>query len=151
MGLFALPIWGLYYVCGHSHIVSLIVGTFIELWLAATLSILTKIKQKDTKAEFVIVNGNGNRDLAIAIARLLDVEVANCRVERFPDTEVNVHVDEPVRERRVFIVQSSCFPVDQRVMEVLPSPMHYAVIRVFDEAGNIIETYEQAGEFKITG
>ena len=94
------------------------------------------------------MSGNGNRDLAIAIAQLLDVEVANCRVERFPDTEVNVHVDEPVRERRVFIVQSSCFPVDQRVMEVLPSPTHYAVIRVYDDAGNVIETHEHKGDFK---
>jgi ribose-phosphate pyrophosphokinase len=70
------------------------------------------------KIDFMIVSGGVNRDLATAIARLLDVEIGKCRVERFPDTEVNVQLDEPVRERRVFIVQSSCPPVDEHAMEV---------------------------------
>jgi ribose-phosphate pyrophosphokinase len=69
------------------------------------------------KPGFMIVSGNVNRDLATAIAQLLGVEIAKCRVERFPDTEVNVQLDEPVRDRRVFIVQSSCPPVDEHVME----------------------------------
>jgi ribose-phosphate pyrophosphokinase len=70
------------------------------------------------KPEFVIVSGNANRDLATAVAHLLDSEIGKCRVERFPDTEVNVRLDELVRERRVFIIQSSCPPVDERAMEV---------------------------------
>jgi ribose-phosphate pyrophosphokinase len=53
----------------------------------------------------------------MAIARLLDVDRAKCRVERFPDTEINVQLDDPVRLRRVFIIQSSCLPVDERAME----------------------------------
>jgi ribose-phosphate pyrophosphokinase len=69
------------------------------------------------KADSLVVSGNANRDLAIAIARLLDLDLAKCRVERFPDTELNVQVNEPVRERRIFIIQSSCPPVDERVME----------------------------------
>lgn len=62
------------------------------------------------KPDFVIVGGSANRNLAIAVAQLLDVEVGRCRVERFPDTEVNIQLDEPVRGRRVFIVQSFCPP-----------------------------------------
>ena len=69
------------------------------------------------KPDFVIVSGTVNRDLAIAIAQLLNVEVGKCRLERFPDTEVNVQLDEPVRDRDVFIVQSSCPPVNERAME----------------------------------
>ena len=65
----------------------------------------------------MIVSGNVNRDLAIAIAQLLDVEIGKCRVERFPDTEVNVQLDEPVRDRHIFIVQSSCPLVDEHAME----------------------------------
>src|SRR6266581_1752736 len=68
-------------------------------------------------AKFVIVGGSANRGLAMEIAHSLDVEVGKCRVGRFPDTEINVQLDEPVREREVFIVQSSCPPVDQNVME----------------------------------
>jgi len=70
------------------------------------------------KPDFVIVSGSVNRNLAVAIAQLLDVEIGKCRVERFPDTEINVQIDEQVRDRRVFIVQSSCPPVDERAMEV---------------------------------
>ena len=69
------------------------------------------------KPDFIIVSGNVNRDLAIAIAQLLNVEIGKCRVERFPDTEVNVQLDESVRSRDVFIVQSSCPPVNERAME----------------------------------
>jgi ribose-phosphate pyrophosphokinase len=70
------------------------------------------------KSDFLIVSGNANRDLAIAIARLLDVDLGKCRVERFPDSEIDVQLDEPVRDRRVFIIQSSYPPVDERAMEV---------------------------------
>jgi ribose-phosphate pyrophosphokinase len=69
------------------------------------------------KPNFIILSGNVNRDLAIAIAQLLDLEIGKCRVERFPDTEVKVQIDEPVRDRDIFIVQSSCPPVNERAME----------------------------------
>jgi ribose-phosphate pyrophosphokinase len=69
------------------------------------------------KPDFMIVSGNVNRELAITIAQRLGVEIGKCRVERFPDTEVNVQLDEPVRDRHVFIVQSSCPPVNEHAME----------------------------------
>jgi ribose-phosphate pyrophosphokinase len=69
------------------------------------------------KSDSMIVTGRVNRDLAAAIAQLLGVEIGKCCVERFPDSEINVQLDEPVRDRRVFIVQSSCPPVDEHAME----------------------------------
>ena len=69
------------------------------------------------KPAFLIVSGNANRDLARSVARLLNVDLAKCRVQRFPDTEIDVRLDEPVRDCRVFIIQSSCPPVDERAME----------------------------------
>ena len=68
--------------------------------------------------EAVIVSGSASRELAMTIGQLLQVELGACTLERFPDTEVNVRLEEPVRGRRVFIVQSSCPPVDQHLMEV---------------------------------
>ena len=70
------------------------------------------------KAEFVIVSGSANPKLGAASAALLDAEMGQCKMERFPDSEVNVQLDEPVRERRVFIIQSSSPPVDRHVMEI---------------------------------
>ena len=69
------------------------------------------------KSDFIIVSGNVNRDLAMAIAQHMNVGVGKCHVARFPDTEVNVQLDEPVRDAHVFIVQSSCPPVDEHAME----------------------------------
>jgi ribose-phosphate pyrophosphokinase len=69
------------------------------------------------KSDFVIVSGSVNRDLAMAIAQHMNVAVRKCRVARFPDTEVNVQLDEPVRDSHVFIIQSSCPPVDEHTME----------------------------------
>ena len=60
------------------------------------------------KPDFIIVSGSVNRDLAIAIVQLLDVGIGKCCVQRFPDTEINVQLEESVRDRDVFIVQSSC-------------------------------------------
>ena len=69
------------------------------------------------KPNFIIVSGSVNRDLAMAIAQHMNVGVGKCRVERFPDTEINVQLEEPVRDQNVFIVQSSCPPVDEHAME----------------------------------
>ena len=77
----------------------------------------TRRLRGDMKSEFMIVGGNVNRELALAIAQHADVELGKCRVARFPDTEVNVQLDEPVRDRHVFIVQSSCPHVDEHAME----------------------------------
>jgi ribose-phosphate pyrophosphokinase len=71
------------------------------------------------RAKFVIVSGSASPKLAMATAQRLGAEIGQCSVTRFPDTEVNVQLNDPVRERRVFIVQSSCPPVDQHVMEAL--------------------------------
>ena len=65
----------------------------------------------------MIVSGSVNRDLAMAVAQRMDVVVGKCHVARFPDTEINVQLDEPVQDRHVFIVQSSCPPVDEHAME----------------------------------
>lgn len=54
---------------------------------------------------FTIFSGTANPDLAAAIARELDVQPGPCAVERFPDGETSVRLDEPVRGRKVFILQ----------------------------------------------
>ena len=55
-------------------------------------------------AQCLIVSGSASRALAREVSRLLKVEIANCRVDRFPDTEVDVELDQPVRGREVFVI-----------------------------------------------
>ena len=66
-----------------------------------------------------IVAGNSNRTLAQAIASYLDIDLAQCAVRRFADQEIFVEIQENVRGEDVFIVQSTSFPANDNLMELL--------------------------------
>src|SRR5688572_7688663 len=68
---------------------------------------------------FTIFTGTANADLANAIAADLGVRLGASVVERFPDGEVSVRLDEPVRGREVFIVQPTSPPVNEHLVELL--------------------------------
>jgi ribose-phosphate pyrophosphokinase len=66
-----------------------------------------------------ILAGNSNRALTEAIAAYLGVPLTKCQVRRFADMEVFVEVQENVRGQDVFIVQSTSFPANDHLMEIL--------------------------------
>ena len=66
-----------------------------------------------------ILSCNSNRPLAEAIATYLDVPLTKADVRRFADMEVFVEIGENVRGEDVFVVQSTCFPANDNVMELL--------------------------------
>jgi len=66
-----------------------------------------------------LVAGNSNRPLAEAIAAYLKVPLTKCMVRRFADMEVFVEVQENVRGEDVFVVQSTSFPANDHLMELL--------------------------------
>jgi ribose-phosphate pyrophosphokinase len=66
-----------------------------------------------------VLSGNANPELAQRIARHLKQPLGRIQVGRFSDGEVRVEVDENVRGREVFIVQSTCPPVNDNLMELL--------------------------------
>src|ERR1041384_2154966 len=67
----------------------------------------------------MIFAGTANPDLARSIARELGVPLGACQVERFPDGETSVRLDEPVRGREVFVVQPTAPPVNDHLFELL--------------------------------
>jgi ribose-phosphate pyrophosphokinase len=67
----------------------------------------------------VLFTGNANRELAQEIASNLGVELGKASVGRFSDGEVNVELLQNVRARDVFVVQSTCAPTNENVMELL--------------------------------
>ncbi len=69
--------------------------------------------------EIKLFSGNSNKALAQAIAKELNMELAEVEVGRFSDGEINVHIGETVRGRDVFIIQSTCQPVNDNLMELL--------------------------------
>jgi ribose-phosphate pyrophosphokinase len=66
-----------------------------------------------------LVAGNSNRPLAEAISTYLNMPLAKCIVRRFADMEIFVEVQENVRGEDVFVIQSTSFPANDHLMELL--------------------------------
>jgi ribose-phosphate pyrophosphokinase len=66
-----------------------------------------------------LVAGNSNPALAEAIAAYLGLPMTRCLVRRFADMEVFVEIQENVRGEDVFVVQSTSFPANDHLMELL--------------------------------
>jgi ribose-phosphate pyrophosphokinase len=62
---------------------------------------------------------NSNRPLAEAISNYLNISLTKASVRRFSDMEVFVEIHENVRGEDVFVVQSTCYPTNDHVMELL--------------------------------
>ena len=66
-----------------------------------------------------IFTGNANPKLAEAVCRHLNISLGRCTVGRFSDGEVMVELLENVRGREVFVLQSTCAPTNDNLMEIL--------------------------------
>ncbi len=69
--------------------------------------------------EIKVFTGNSNPALAAEICKLLGVEQGKVRAAQFADGECSISLDEPVRGTDVFVVQSTCKPVNDSLMELL--------------------------------
>ena len=67
----------------------------------------------------VLFTGNANPALAQEIATHLGVELGKAKVGRFSDGEVDVEIQQNVRARDVFVVQPTCAPTNENLMELL--------------------------------
>ena len=66
-----------------------------------------------------ILTGNSNRPLAEAIGQSLHVPFTKALVRRFADMEVFVEIQENVRGEDIFVIQSTSFPANDNLMELL--------------------------------
>lgn len=62
---------------------------------------------------------NSNKELAIEMAERMNCELGKCTVSRFSDGEIQIHVEENVRGKEVFLIQSTSGPVNENLMELL--------------------------------
>ena len=70
-------------------------------------------------ADLSLFTGSSNRPLAEAIGRSLGVRLGSAEIGRFSDGEVQVEITENVRGRDVFVIQSTCTPTNDNIMELL--------------------------------
>ena len=73
----------------------------------------------DTTAQLMLFTGNANRDLAQDIANYLRIPLGKATVGQFSDGEVQIEILENVRGKDVFIVQPTCQPTNDSVIELL--------------------------------
>ena len=69
--------------------------------------------------ELKVFTGNANRPLAEQICQHLKIPLGNATVSRFSDGEIMVQINENVRGKDVFVIQSLCHPVNDHIMELL--------------------------------
>jgi ribose-phosphate pyrophosphokinase len=69
--------------------------------------------------KFKIFCGTANEPLTDEICSFLDLQRGKAKVTRFSDGEAYIHIQENVRGADVFVVQPTCFPVDEHLMELL--------------------------------
>ncbi|OUR67767.1 ribose-phosphate pyrophosphokinase [Cycloclasticus sp. 46_83_sub15_T18] len=67
----------------------------------------------------MVFAGNANKALAVDIARQLNITLGRSSVETFSDGEINVEIGENVRGKEVFVIQPTCAPTNNHVMELL--------------------------------
>ena len=79
-----------------------------------------QLATKETQVLFntVLFTGNANPALAREIAMQLGVELGQALVGRFSDGEVRVEVQQNVRARDIFVVQPTCAPTNENLMEL---------------------------------
>ena len=66
-----------------------------------------------------LFTGNAHPGLAAAIARSLHLPLGRIQVGRFSDGEINLEIMENIRGREIYLVQSTCPPVNENLMELL--------------------------------
>ena len=66
-----------------------------------------------------IISGNSNLPLAEAISAYLEIPLAKCDVRRFADNEIFVEIQENMRGEDVFVIQSTSYPSNDHLMELL--------------------------------
>lgn len=67
----------------------------------------------------MVFSGNANPQLSREVSELLDVQLGKCTVTRFSDGESHVEILENVRGKDVFVIQPTCAPTNDNLMELL--------------------------------
>ena len=66
-----------------------------------------------------VFSGSSNPALASAVCKYLDIPLGVAKIDRFPDGEKVIKLEDDVRGRDCFVVQSTCEPVDEHLVELL--------------------------------
>jgi ribose-phosphate pyrophosphokinase len=80
---------------------------------------VVNIMTADVMNDFIIFSGNSNPNLSQNICNYLNTDMGGAKVTTFSDGEVQIEINENVRSKDVFVVQSTCVPVNDNLVELL--------------------------------
>src|SRR5437879_8163166 len=66
-----------------------------------------------------LIAGSANPELAARISEILDVQLTDPRLRRFPDGEINVKIEDSMRGHDVFVIQQTSPPVNEHMLELI--------------------------------
>lgn len=75
--------------------------------------------KQEMSGELKLFTGNSNRALAEEISKYLEVPLGKATVSKFSDGETFVRIEENVRGSEVFVIQSTCYPSNDNLIELL--------------------------------
>ena len=68
---------------------------------------------------YKVFSGTANEEFSKSVARYLSIPLSEATIKRFSDGEISVQINESVRGKDVFIIQSTCAPANANLMELL--------------------------------
>ena len=86
---------------------------------AAPAALATTAKQGSFHDDFAVLSGSSNRELTLEVCKRLGTTPTKMDITRFSDGEVSCEINESIRGKDVFIVQSCASPVNDSIMELL--------------------------------
>ncbi len=93
-----------------------VIDLLVEIHLVWRIYKVTTYQQNKRFKMFAL---NSNRKLAEEMAELLGCELGKCSISEFSDGELQIHIEESVRGSEVYVVQSTSYPVNKNIMELL--------------------------------
>src|SRR5690606_37151415 len=97
------------------------------------------MSSKYTDSTLKVLSLNSNPKLSKEIADHIGVSLGKCTVSTFSDGEIQINIEESVRGCDVYVIQSTCAPVNQHMMELLI--MIDALKRASAKSINIVMPY----------
>ncbi len=93
----------------------LISSLFISLTIVTNSNQTMIEKNKSLNQQVALFSGNANLPLANKVADYLNLSLGSAKVARFNDGEIDIHINESVRNKDVFIIQSTCPSENQSI------------------------------------
>jgi len=75
--------------------------------------------KESMRSNLRVINGSANPELSKEICELLKVRSSDIRISRFADSETHVQIEESLRGKDLYIIQPTCPPVNENLMELL--------------------------------